>query len=528
MSFTKSECSKWLKNKEVNPRSNRPIQVGKGVYNKLEQSCADYQLIEGPSGRQSAKKKSDIFTPDECKLWLIDKTINPRSKRKIKIGGSVYKSLEIECKNISDTSKPEKDNKSPVNVSKVKSPVKVSKGKSPVNVSKVKSPVKVSKGKSPVKVSKGKSPVIVDKGKASQKTKIINGKIVKNGEDFVAKSITKTEVYNFLKNQYAKHTNNITNVQRPIPTQTNVLNLYTVEDTNVYYIRSESKFNGEKAFADSFGLRDWLLSTVRNYDGTKYRNPKFARNKGWMYFKNDTNKNIINRLQNAITITNSMFIGYTIIDETAPVDKGEDKKYGVIGCDIPFTEPKWLTDITGTGWDAKYNPSLDVFGSIKFNKCAISLNAAEKSIKMLRNKTKDGKLVWSGISPTFLFFPGGKTKLTNFLSSKEYNTVLIGWSGHARFGYKDDITKELYIYDPWKQTAGGKHFNEIKATALDAGYKTTFIKRSSIDQAMGEGSCVNVALMRAIMTSEYGMVGAHMDIPFEYAILAQRLISMKR
>jgi len=482
MDFTKSECAKWLKNKEVNPRTNRPIKVGKGVYNKLEKVCQQYELVEGASGRQSAKKKSDLFTKEECEKWLKDKSINPRTNRKIKENGPVYKSLELECAKLLDI--------------------------------KVKTPSKSPKRKTPSKLPPKKGDKLVTKAEVYNYMKAQYNNIIRSDMN---------------KMQYKEAMNIISNVYRRKPTQDNVLNLYTVEDANVYYIRSESTIEGKKVFSDSFGLRDWILNKIYNYDkNDKARKPKFVRNKGWMYYKNNKNKIRMDKLQYAINNTNLHFTGYEIIAEQSPVEKGAQKQYGVIGWEVPFDEPDWLTDITGKGWDPKFNPSIDAKGSIKFNKCAISLNAAEKSIKMLRTKTKNGEKVWSSLSPTFIFFPGGKIKLKNFLASKEYNTVLIGWSNHARFGFKDENLKEFYIYDPWKQSAGGANFQEIKDAAKDEGYETKFVKRNIVDQAMGEGSCANVALMRAIMTAEYGISGAYMDIPYEYAILAQRLISMKR
>lgn len=58
-------------------------------------------------------------------------------------------------------------------------------------------------------------------------------------------------------------------------------------------------------------------------------------------------------------------------------------------------------------------------------------------------------------------------------------------------------------------------------------YFAKFVKRQIIDQGR-ETSCAICSLMRAIMMSEFGIIGATMKVPYEYAILAQRIISMKR
>ena len=89
-----SPCVEWLKDKNVNPRTNRKIKVGGPVYKKLEDECTS------PSGDVPAVNKKKSSSP--CVEWLKDKNVNPRTNRKIKVGGPVYKKLEDECTSVPD------------------------------------------------------------------------------------------------------------------------------------------------------------------------------------------------------------------------------------------------------------------------------------------------------------------------------------------------------------------------------------------------------------------------------------------
>lgn len=378
------------------------------------------------------------------------------------------------------------------------------------------------KGKSPKKTTskKGKSPV-----RRSPSPKKIS------------KEVERKIVYDYLKKEYqeslskGKFNVNILSKAK-VPDKNTPLNIYVLEDQNVYYIASLAKIDNEKVFSDTFGLRDWIITDLRSYNdknGT-YRKPKYVKNRGWMYFKNERNARTLTALQDAINNTNKRYRGYTVVQDTAPTKM--ETKYGIIGWDIPFDEPQWLIDITGNNWDRQYNPRLESNGTITFNKCAISTKAAEKSIKFLRSKkNKDGEQAWKSLYPVAVHVSprslGYRQQLEQFLNSDSYNAIAIGWGNHARFGYKDIDKKMFYLFDPWKKSASGKDFNTILEIARQEGYTAKFVRRDKADQSF-EGSCTNVALMRAIMVAEFGMGGAFMEIPFEYPILAQRLISMKR
>jgi hypothetical protein len=160
MNLSPEDCSKWRKNKLVNPLTGRKIQEGKGVYKDLEKACKDkssplqrkerssdkkaspspknkkthsprkvgkknslrkapcqeqpgkYEWIVGkgcheivkrspkkassPLGKAKDKKQSPVNNK-RCEEWLKNKAINPDTGRILMVNGPVYKSLEKEC-----------------------------------------------------------------------------------------------------------------------------------------------------------------------------------------------------------------------------------------------------------------------------------------------------------------------------------------------------------------------------------------------------------------------------------------------
>ena len=84
----KELCDKWLVNKTINPETSRKIKENGEVYKKLEKLC---------SLNQKLKKDVKITQKELCDKWLVNKTINPETSRKIKENGEVYKKLEKLC-----------------------------------------------------------------------------------------------------------------------------------------------------------------------------------------------------------------------------------------------------------------------------------------------------------------------------------------------------------------------------------------------------------------------------------------------
>ena len=102
-----SPCEEWLLNRTVNPRSGRKIKVGGPTYRQLEQECSNPTT---PEPKTTIREASTTFTTPrgptrgrnamtrlECEEWMLDRTVNPRSGRKIKVGGPTYRQLEQDC-----------------------------------------------------------------------------------------------------------------------------------------------------------------------------------------------------------------------------------------------------------------------------------------------------------------------------------------------------------------------------------------------------------------------------------------------
>ena len=473
MSFTKDECSQWVKNPSVNPKTQRKIDVGKATYKALQKACVEHNVksratLKTKTPLKSATKtsvKSPSKTPKVCGIIPKPTSISPSKNKDVGCG----RQKQI-------TKGPTKKKLSATTVAKP-----------------------------PVPALKTTIP----------KTTIPKPKSIHTGP-----TTTKEEIYKYLKNAYRSDKSS---GLYPTTEPNEILDLRVQSGPNSYYVNSEKSQKTEFA-PDSYALRTFLQS-MGNYNSSgKKIYPKYNRVHGWMFFKNPYNDSNIRRLRDAINHTKTHFKGYNVGKEISPVEQGIVSKDGVIGWNVPFDEPAWLTAITGSGWDPKFNPVVEGTTYL-FNKCAISSTAATKALKKLRSKEKNGVLVWSGLYPQYISFPSNAAHLKTFLSSDKYNTCLLGYGKHARFGYKQD--NNFYIFDPWKQTAGGKNFNQIRNIGKDLGYNVKFVPRKIIDQG-AEGSCVNIALVRAILMAEYGIKGATMIIPHEYAVLGQRLISVTR
>ena len=78
--MNQQNCEEWLQQPSINPKTKRRIKIGGPVYKQLEKECEE-----------------DSSPLNPCEEWLQRPSINPKTKRSIKIGGPVYKRLEKEC-----------------------------------------------------------------------------------------------------------------------------------------------------------------------------------------------------------------------------------------------------------------------------------------------------------------------------------------------------------------------------------------------------------------------------------------------
>lgn len=87
-------CDQWKQNKSINPRTNRKIKPTGKVYKALEVECASTGSSKGKSPKRPGRGQ-DPYSP-KCLKWH-NPGINPITDRKIKIGGPTYQKLEKEC-----------------------------------------------------------------------------------------------------------------------------------------------------------------------------------------------------------------------------------------------------------------------------------------------------------------------------------------------------------------------------------------------------------------------------------------------
>ena len=94
-----------------------------------------------------------------------------------------------------------------------------------------------------------------------------------------------------------------------------------------------------------------------------------------MYYKNDKNLKNLKLLSIIINNINKKYNNYKLTDSPTK----ELKTYGIIGIDIPFNEPEWLSKLI----------PVNKSGQFIFSKCAISTKTIELSTKFLNNKFKN-------------------------------------------------------------------------------------------------------------------------------------------
>lgn len=256
---------------------------------------------------------------------------------------------------------------------------------------------------------------------------------------------------------------------------------------------------------------DTLIYLPKNYTGRSYSKPLWNIKHGYMYYKNDTNFRNLKILSIIINSINKKYNNYKLSD--SPIK--ELKTDGIIGIDIPFNEPEWLSKLIPG--NKLLNPIVNKSGQFIFSKCAISTRTIELSTKFLNNKLDKFKNIY----PKYLNITNTNViskDLNNFIES-HYTIALIAYNRHARIIFKNN--KNLYIIDPWKQTADVGTKNLIKIIP-----NLTFIKRKT--EQTNEGSCVAISYARSLYLSTKGYDSIFEPIPLEYIVLTSRLISKFR
>lgn len=249
----------------------------------------------------------------------------------------------------------------------------------------------------------------------------------------------------------------------------------------------------------------------KNYTGRSYSKPLWNVKHGYMYYKNDTNLKNLKLLSIIINSINKKYNSYKLTDSPTK----ELKTDGIIGIDIPFNEPEWLSKLIPG--NKLSNPIVNKSGQFIFSKCAISTRTIELSTKFLNSKLDKFKNIY----PKYLNIRNTNViskDLNNFIES-HYTIALIAYNRHARIIFKNN--KNLHIIDPWKQTADVGTKNLIKIIP-----NLTFIKRKA--EQTNEGSCVAISYARSLYLSVKNYDSIFEPIPLEYIVLTSRLISKFR
>ena len=98
MKITKELCDKWLINKNINPITARKIKETGAIYKELSKKCSFNPLNPIKSKKKTKKEKEVKLTDSQiCNKWLENKNINPKTSRKIKETGAIYKELSKLC-----------------------------------------------------------------------------------------------------------------------------------------------------------------------------------------------------------------------------------------------------------------------------------------------------------------------------------------------------------------------------------------------------------------------------------------------
>ena len=254
-----------------------------------------------------------------------------------------------------------------------------------------------------------------------------------------------------------------------------------------------------------------LIYLPKNYTGKTYSKPLWNVRHGYMYYKNDTNLKNLKLLSIIINSINKKYNSYKLTDSPTK----ELKTDGIIGIDIPFNEPEWLSKLIPG--NKLSNPIVNKSGQFIFSKCAISTRTIELSTKFLNSKLDKFKNIY----PKYLNIRNTNViskDLNNFIES-HYTIALIAYNRHARIIFKNN--KNLHIIDPWKQTADVGTKNLIKIIP-----NLTFIKRKA--EQTNEGSCVAISYARSLYLSVKNYDSIFEPIPLEYIVLTSRLISKFR
>jgi hypothetical protein len=187
------------------------------------------------------------------------------------------------------------------------------------------------------------------------------------------------------------------------------------------------------------------------------------------------------------------------------LDGPQTDEFGVIGFDTPLIVPDWAKTLFPSivSWSDSKFPSLTEQRRIQFGKSGQACSTAERVLSYVRSKLEGRYPKFATIFTTQLT-DRTASYTANFLSDAGVTCGLAAWGLHARILFKDEATKTLKVFDPWKQNVPLPSW--LKSYAASFGYNVMFVVREA-DQQFGEGSCQLQATMRVLMASQLGEPG---------------------
>lgn len=323
------------------------------------------------------------------------------------------------------------------------------------------------------------------------------------------KKISIYELMNVWKDFYNK-INNVSNTAlfSVEKTEPMFLDVYMSETEKIYGLSGKGTHIIRK-------LKDIALSQKEKFElfiptnttNKKEQNPLWNIKHGYMYYKNTSNIIKLNKIIQTVNYINTCYKGYELSEELI---SNKDKTNGIIGIDIYFDEPIWLSQIIKG--NPMFNPIIDSDEKIIFGKGTTKATTIDKAIEFVIKKSDRFQTLF----PKYINITSrDRNSLDEFIESK-YIVSIIAYGRHARVIFKD--TSLLKIIDSWKQEPDAMTKNLLKSYN-----HMEFIKRKP--EQGKEGSCVAISFARALFTSDVGINTINDNIPYEYLILSKRLLS---
>lgn len=171
---------------------------------------------------------------------------------------------------------------------------------------------------------------------------------------------------------------------------------------------------------------------------------------------------------------------------------------GILGMEVLFEVPEDFEDIVSVeDFENASNPIKRCDGIYVYGKNGVDKEITNKITTSISSSPKFSHVFSKQIINSEI--------LLEFIKSPQ--TIAIGsWNRHARVLIKNDALQVVDIIDPWKRRIEIETISEFNSIASTCGWSVNFVVRCIIDQALGEGSCVLVALARLLFLASSGVI----------------------